>query len=166
MNILVDYLLREKFVLDLKQLIKGRSLVLELAAALQQQRWSRIETCTNTCPFIDLEGQTWQSFQTGLGPKHRYNFHRRLKNLYREFEPSFECVVSEHQRGAALVTLVALHNKRMQERGGSDGLHSSKLVDFHEELTRLALAQGWLRLFVLSLNGRKAAARSGSSSRK
>jgi len=158
MDILVDYLLREKFVLDLKQLVKNRSLVLQLAARLQQQLWKRSEVPTNICPFIDLAGHTWTSFQAGLGPKHRYNFHRRLKNLYREFDASFECIASEQQRGAALVTLVALHNKRMQERGGSDGLHSSELVGFHEELTRLALAQGWLRLFVLTLNGDKAAA--------
>ena len=157
-DILVDYLQREKFVLDLKQLAKNRSLALKLAVRLEQQRWSRSEIGTNVCPFIDLAGQTWKTFQAGLGPKHRYNFHRRLKNLYRDFDATFECIASEDQRSAALVTLVALHNKRMQERGGSDGLHSSELVGFHEELTRLALAQGWLRLFVLTLNGDKAAA--------
>jgi len=158
MDILVDYLLREKFVLDLKQVLKNRSMALQLIARLQQEGWNRSEKNTNICPFIDLAGQTWESFQGGLGPKHRYNFNRRLKNLYRDFDAGFECVVSEHQRSAALVTLVALHNKRMQERGGSDGLHSSELVGFHEEFTRLALAQGWLRLFVLTLNDYKAAA--------
>jgi len=157
-DLLVDYLLREQFVLDLKQLVKNHSLVLQLAARLQQQHWKRSEICTNICPFIDLAGHTWKSFQAGLGPKHRYNFHRRLKNLHRDFDTRFECVVSEDQRSAALSTLVALHNKRMQERGGSDGLHSTELVGFHEELTRLALGQGWLRLFVLALNGERAAA--------
>jgi CelD/BcsL family acetyltransferase involved in cellulose biosynthesis len=32
------------------------------------------------------------------------------------------------------------------------------LAGFHEELTRLALARGWLRLYVLTLNADKAAA--------
>jgi len=155
---LADYFVRETFVLDLKQLDKDRSLVLQLAARLQQHRWNGSETRTNICPFIDLAGLTWESFQAGLGPKHRYNFHRRVKNLNRDFDAGFECIEHEDQRSAALVTLVALHNKRMQERGGSDGLHSSELVGFHEELTRLALAQGWLRLFILTLNGEKAAA--------
>ena len=158
MDLLADYLLREKFVLDLKQLIKNHSLVLQLATRLQQQHWNRSEICTNVCPFIDLAGHTWRSFQAGLGPKHRYNFHRRLKNLYRDFDVSFECAVSEDQRSNALVALVALHNKRMQQRGGSDGLHSTELIGFHEELTRLALEQGWLRLFILTLNGERAAA--------
>jgi CelD/BcsL family acetyltransferase involved in cellulose biosynthesis len=158
MDILVDYLLREKFVLDLKQLVKSRSLAHQLAARLQPEHWNRSEIQTNICPFISLAGHTWTSFQAGLGPKHRYNFHRRLKNLYRDFDASFECILSEDQRSAALSTLVALHNERMRERGGSDGLHSSELVGFHEELTRLALVRGWLRLFVLTLNGDKVAA--------
>lgn len=158
LDILVEYLQREKFVLDLKQLAKDASLAFQLAARLEHQHWNRSEIHTNVCPFIDLAGHNWQSFQAGLGPKHRYNFHRRLKNLYHEFDARFECIVSEDRRSAALAALVALHNRRMQERGGSDGLHSSELVGFHEELTGLALARGWLRLFVLTLNNEKAAA--------
>ena len=107
-----------------------------------------------------LPGKHGSLFKPSLGPKHRYNFHRRLKNLRREFEVRFELVTSEDQRSAALVThFVTLHNKRMQERrGGYDGLHTSELVAFHEELTPLALAKGWLRLFILTLNGENAAA--------
>src|SRR5579862_7109957 len=59
-DLTADYLLREKFVLDLKQLVKNHSLVLQLAARLQQQHWNRSEICTNICPFIDLAGHTWK----------------------------------------------------------------------------------------------------------
>ena len=155
---LADYFRKENFLLDLKQLLEKRSLAGKLATLLQQQRWTGSEMRTNICPFIDLAGHTWKSFQAGLGGKHRYNFHRRLKNLHRDFDARFDCVVAEDQRSAALAALVTLHNKRMQARGGSDGLHTSELVGFHEELTRLALVQGWLRLFVLTVNGEKAAA--------
>jgi CelD/BcsL family acetyltransferase involved in cellulose biosynthesis len=158
LDILEDYFLQEKFVLDLRQLVAHRSLAIRLADRLQEQRWSRSEIRTNICPFIDLAGHTWQSFQADLGPKHRYNFHRRLKNLHRDFDARLECITSEDQRRATLLTLVALHNKRMQERGGSDGLGSAELVGFHEELTRLVLTLGWLRLFVLTLNDQKVAA--------
>jgi CelD/BcsL family acetyltransferase involved in cellulose biosynthesis len=166
LDILVEYLQREKYVLELKQLVKDGSLAGQLAARLEHQHWNRSEIRTNVCPFIDLAGHTWESFQAGLGPKHRYNFHRRLKNLYREFDARFECIVAEDRRSDALAALVALHNRRMQERGGSDGLHSSELVGFHEELTGLALARGWLRLFVLTLNNDKAAALYGFMYRK
>lgn len=155
---LADYFRRENFVLDLKQVLESGSLAQKLAGRLQEQRWKGSEIRTNICPFIDLAGHTWESFQAGLGPKHRYNFHRRLKNLHRTFDARFECVVSEDRRSSALLTLVALHNERMQARGGSDGLHTNALLGFHEELTRLALSRNWLRLFVLSLNGEKVAA--------
>jgi CelD/BcsL family acetyltransferase involved in cellulose biosynthesis len=155
---LAEYFHRENFVLDLKQLVENHSLAARLAAVLQGQRWNGTEIVTNVCPFIDLTGQTWESFQAGLGPKHRYNLNRRLKNLRRDFDARFESVVTEAQRGPALRILVALHNERMRERGGSDGLHTAELVGFHEELTQLALIRGWLRLFVLTLNGSKAAA--------
>jgi CelD/BcsL family acetyltransferase involved in cellulose biosynthesis len=155
---LADYFRRQKFLIDLKGLPEERSVAGKLATLLQPQRWAASKVRTGICPFIDLAGHTWESFQAGLGGKHRYNFHRRLKNLHRDFVARFDCVVAEEQRSAALLTLVTLHNKRMQDRGGSDGLHSSELVGFHEELSRLALKRGWLRLFVLTLNGDKAAA--------
>jgi CelD/BcsL family acetyltransferase involved in cellulose biosynthesis len=161
-----EYLQRENFVLDLKQLVENHSLAEKLAVLLQDQRWIGSEVVTNVCPFIDLAGHTWESFQAGLGPKHRYNLNRRLKNLRRTFDTRFECVVTEAQRGPALRTLIALHNERMRERGGSDGLHSAELVGFHEHLTRLALYRGWLRLFVLTLNGEKVAALYGFMYRK
>src|SRR5207302_10088997 len=62
------------------------------------------------------------------------------------------------ERREALACLVSLHQRRWQGRGGSDGLHTPALLAFHEEVSQLALARGWLRLFVLSLDGRPAAA--------
>ena len=35
------------------------------------------------CPFIDLTGHSWDSYLDDLGPAHRYNFRRRLRNLER-----------------------------------------------------------------------------------
>src|SRR5262249_58730848 len=61
-------------------------------------------------------------------------------------------------RAAAVKILLALHLKRWEDRGGSDAFDSAGVVAFHEDLSRLALGQGWLRLFVLWLNGEPAAA--------
>jgi CelD/BcsL family acetyltransferase involved in cellulose biosynthesis len=54
--------------------------------------------------------------------------------------------------------LLHLHDARWRPRGGSDAFTSAGLVSFHEEMTRRALARGWLRLFELRLDGRPAAA--------
>lgn len=47
---------------------------------------------------------------------------------------------------------------RWQDRGGSNAFHDPRLEAFHEDFSRLALEQGWLRLFVLRLKGVPAAA--------
>ncbi len=166
MDGLEKYFLCEKVALDLKQVEQGHSFASQLAMRLEDQQWTRSEIVTNVCPFIDLAGHTWDSYQAGLGPKHRYNLRRRLKNINRDFRVSFEAVESEDLRGPVLCTLVALHNERMKDRGGSDGLHSPELIAFHEEFTRVALTRGWLRLFALTLNGVVAAALYGLMYRK
>src|SRR4051812_48666579 len=88
---LADYLQRGHFVVELRQLPEHGSLAKRLAAILQDQRWNASEIRTHLCPFIDLAGHTWKSFQATLGGSHRYNFNRRLKNLNRDFEVKFDC---------------------------------------------------------------------------
>ncbi len=54
--------------------------------------------------------------------------------------------------------LIALHQARWRERGKSEAFSSDALIAFHDEVSALALRRGWLRLFVLRLDGRPAAA--------
>lgn len=154
---LADHLERTGFMLHLGQLPRGRSLALRLRARLAPRSWSGREACTDVCPFITLAGQAWESYLATLGPAHRYNFQRRLKNLQRRFSVDFHRVTAEDERGPALARLIGLHEERWRERGGPGAFGSAGLVAFHEELTRQALARGWLRLFELRLDGQPAA---------
>lgn len=77
--------------------------------------------------------------------------------MNKEFEVRFEQALSEEQRREALALLVELHHKRWQERGSSQAFSTADLLSFHQELGRLALERGWLRLFVLRLDGKPAA---------
>lgn len=147
-----------KFMLELSQVERVTAHANALALELKQYGWIPLRMTTNFCPFIRLAGHSWESYLGSLGSAHRYNFRRRLKNLTQQFDLRFEQVHSEEQRREAAPLLVALHRRRWRERGGSDALHTSALVAFHEELSQLALARGWLRLYVLRLDGRPAAA--------
>src|SRR5262249_36951903 len=98
------------------------------------------------------------SFLASLGPEHRYNVRRRLRQIHQQADMHFEAVDCEERRAAALRILVALHLKRWDERGGSDAFDSEPVVAFHQEFSRRALVRGWLRLFVLWLDGEPAAA--------
>ena len=156
---LADYLSREKLVLELAQLSKDSCVAAEIAARLHQGGWSLAGAQTNVCPFIHLAGHSWQSYLATLGSKHRYNFDRRVKVLMKKFDLRLEQVLSGEQRRQALESLIDLHNRRWQDRRGySEAFYTPSLLAFHEELSRLALEQGWLRLFILRLSGHPVAA--------
>jgi CelD/BcsL family acetyltransferase involved in cellulose biosynthesis len=107
----------------------------------------------DVCPHIPLKGHTWESYLASLGSQHRYNFNRRLKNFQKQGTLVFEVVEKEDQRREALDTLIELHNLRWDERGGSETWQSPAMRAFHDAFTRMALERGWLRLFILRLDG-------------
>lgn len=155
---LAGYLTQRKLMLELRQLKRDSALAMRLAQTLREQSgWRLFEAATDVCPYIDLSGHTWPSYLGTLGSSHRYNFQRRFKQLSREFEVRFEQTVSEEQRREALAHLVELHHKRWQGRGCSEAFTTSDLLSFHQEMGRIALERGWLRLFILRLDGRPAA---------
>lgn len=154
---LAEHLAGGKLMLDLAQLNRNSCLAAGLSGKLGLRGWGCSEKATDICPFIPLSGHSWQSYLATLGGEHRYNVQRRLKNLTKQFDVRFEQAESEEQRRQALALLVSLHNMRWRERGGSNAFHAPGLVAFHDELSRLALERGWLRLFVLWLDGKPAA---------
>jgi len=148
----------ERAVFSLRRVRGDSSLAWALAVRLGERGGSQIAAASEVCPFIRLQGHTWDSFIESLGPEHRSNLRRRLKALASRFEVRFEPATDEAGRREALASLLALHEMRWRPRGGSEAFHTAALRSFHEEISRLALARGWLRLYVLRLDGRAVAA--------
>lgn len=155
---IADRLHRSGRPLVLEQVPAGGSEAAELMRLLQAMGWRRTVEVTNTCPYIDLTDHDWDSYLQTLSSSHRYNFRRRRRQLERDFEVELELVESEERRREALDTLIALHLERWQELGGSEAFGSRAVIDFHHDFTQRALRRGWLRLYVLKLDGRPAAA--------
>lgn len=155
---LLAYLGRARPVLDLPQLPAGRPAAAALAAGLEARGWELLERDTQVCPYIDLEGLTWKSYVAGLGTSHRQNLRRRLRKLEQGFTVRFDRARTAAEAERALDVLLVLHRRRWSGRGGSDAFTGPDVVAFHRELTRLALERGWLRFYVLSLDGWPAAA--------
>jgi CelD/BcsL family acetyltransferase involved in cellulose biosynthesis len=143
---------------DFSQTRADGSRAAELARELESGGWEIRRTPTDLCPYIDLQGQTWDSYLSSLGPAHRYNLRRRLRNLQSKWRFSFELAVTEEQRAAGLREVIALHGLRWRSRGESGVFGNPDMVAFHEEFSRLALGRGWLRLYVLRLDGKAVAA--------
>lgn len=160
---LANHLRHEKLMLELTQLRRHSCAAETFAAELERGGWSLSKAKTDVCPFIKLSGHSWPSYLATLGSDHRYNFGRRLKNLKKQFEVRFEQVHTEKERREVLPLLIELHNLRWRNRDFSEAFCTANLVSLHDELSRLALEQGWLRLFVLRLDGKPAASLYGFS---
>jgi CelD/BcsL family acetyltransferase involved in cellulose biosynthesis len=152
------HLAGRRLMLQLARAPRAGSLAARLGDGLRTRGWSVREGAIETCPYIDLRGHTWESYLATLGSAHRYNVQRRIKNLQRRHALEVREVRAEPDRRPALAVLLRLHDARWQPRGGSDAFTGDALVAFHDEMTRHALARGWLRLFELRLDGRPAAA--------
>jgi len=128
-----------------------------VAERLARNGYRIVERPTGICPYLTLDGLTWDGFLSSLGQSHRENVRRRIRQLEKT-GATFEMTTTEAERGRNLQILFALHARCWEKRGGSDAFHTSELISFHEEFSRLALDRGWLRLFVLRVNGKPAAA--------
>jgi CelD/BcsL family acetyltransferase involved in cellulose biosynthesis len=135
---LAGHLARGKVMLEMAQIRTGGSLARDLAERIEGRGWSLTASSTSVCPYIDLEGRTWASYLAGLGPAHRANLQRRLRNMERSFEWSFREAESEEERREFLGHLIDLHHLRRQELGGSDAFNTPGLLAFHEEFSALA----------------------------
>jgi CelD/BcsL family acetyltransferase involved in cellulose biosynthesis len=157
LDALADYFRSLKTPLWFDHVLTPGAWVENLTQRLAHDRWSPTTRALGTCPFITLEGHSWDSLLGTLGSSHRYNVRRRIRNITSAFEMTFEPVQIEKDRPLALEALIRLHNARWRDRGGSTAFHTGAMCAFHDQATRLALECGWLRLYVLKLNGDVAA---------
>jgi CelD/BcsL family acetyltransferase involved in cellulose biosynthesis len=128
---------------------------ISLANRLERRRWIQATTPGGTCPYIPLSGHTWDSYLATLGASHRANVRRRLRALEQKFDVQFDQVSADDDRRDALERLTQYHGRRFAARGSA--FRTASLRAFHDEATQRFLDRGWLRMFVLRLNGALAA---------
>jgi len=129
-----------------------------LVERMCQRGWQTWQGPNEICPFVSLRGHTFESYLASLGSEHRYAFRRKLKRIETRYTASFDLASTETDRQESLAALFALHAQRWSTRGDVGAFSTQALRDFHDELSRLALAAGWLRLWVLRLDGKPVAA--------
>ncbi|MGH8161998.1 MAG: GNAT family N-acetyltransferase [Gammaproteobacteria bacterium] len=154
---LSEHLASSPQVVSLGQVAAGPCPAFSLAQSLEKKGWSVTSRSVGICPYIGLQGHSWDSYLASLGATHRKNVRRRLNKIHRDFDVGFFEAKTEAERRHCLREFVHLHQKRWRSRGGSNSLTAPEVTLFHDELSRLALERGWLRLFVLRLDGRPAA---------
>jgi len=154
---IADHLAEHQFVLELRQVRVGSRLASRLASWLQQDGWAASQSITDVCPYIEIAGHSWESYLASVGASHRQNVRRRLRRISASFHVDFQQVRTEAQRRECLQSFAELHRRRWAERQGSAALDGEGIMDFHDEFSAIALQRGWLRLFMLHLDGKPVA---------
>jgi CelD/BcsL family acetyltransferase involved in cellulose biosynthesis len=147
-------------MLALSRLRAGTSFARQLVTTLAQRGFRADEVMKfEVCPYLPRPPGGFAEYMQGLGSEHRYAFRRKVQALNKRFAVQFAAASSEETRRSSLATLIELHQKRWRLRdGASEAFTSPALIAFHEEVSALALAKGWLRLFVLSADGQPVSA--------
>jgi CelD/BcsL family acetyltransferase involved in cellulose biosynthesis len=153
---LAAFLASQRLSLRLTRLPAG-SYAAQIARQLSQHGWVSSASDDGVCPVVTLAHHTFDSFLGSLGASHRANVRRRLRALEQQFAVTFERIADHRERRSMLEALASFHVRRYEPRGGSTAFSTSAARSFHEDATRDALDQGWLRMYALRLNGRIAA---------
>jgi CelD/BcsL family acetyltransferase involved in cellulose biosynthesis len=158
LNGLASFLASLSMSLRLPRINKESGLATYLGKAMKHRGYDCVQVAAEVCPFIGLGGMSFEDFLGTIGPSHRYNFKRRLRNLDRDYEVCIEYPKTDAERREALRTVITLHLRRWTPRGGSDAFEGAGLIAFHDEFSALANDRGWLRLMVVKLDGQPVAA--------
>ncbi len=155
---LANFLAGTGVALRLPSVTEDSCIASVFAPMLVERGWQRRDVAMQVCPYIDLSTASWDSYLASVGPSHRYNFRRRLRNLQKSYDVRLERVEGEGDRHEALGQVVDLHLRRWNHRGGSDAFHDDRIIAFHDEFSAIARDHGWLRLRVLTIDRRPVAA--------
>ena len=134
------------------------SLAARLAERLAADGWTASTAPDGVCPVIPLAGP-----HVGLVSRHARLVapRQRPPAAARRSSSSSRCASSgsrpSGRAASALDALVGFHERRFEERGGSTAFCTPAVRAFQDEATRRALDRGWLRMYVLRLNGEIAA---------
>lgn len=106
-------------------------------------------------PLRRLDGETWDDYLATMNRKARGNARREEQHLQRDFELCYRLADDPERLQEDMSTLLRLHADRW---GAESAAFGDSRGNFHRDFASLALDRGWLRLWLLELDGRPAAA--------
>jgi CelD/BcsL family acetyltransferase involved in cellulose biosynthesis len=105
-------------------------------------------------PYLDIAGSSWEQFLAGRSRNLREKIRRSARRLEARHEVSYRLCDDASRLDADLDSLMRLHAARWGTWGAFDG----KLGVFHRDFAHRALEAGWLRLWLMEVDGRSVAA--------
>jgi dTDP-4-amino-4,6-dideoxygalactose transaminase/CelD/BcsL family acetyltransferase involved in cellulose biosynthesis len=127
-----------------------------------EERWGGLIGATTirreASPVLDIDGATFEDWLASRSRNFRDQVRRRERRLRREHTLEYRLCDSTRALEEDMETLFDLHTARW----GSEGeAFLPQTRPFHRDFARLALARGWLQLWLMELDGRPVAAWQG-----
>lgn len=154
---LVGQMERERMVISSQRLSRNGGAVRKLLQRMERSNWSWVELEGDEAPFVSLRGRNWEEYLASLSAQHRATFRRKRRRLEQQFQVELQRADSKAEVASCLADLFELHQQRWGSRGVSE-FATDKSWRFHREFAEMALIRGWLRLYLLTLDGKPAAA--------
>lgn len=102
-------------------------------------------------PAVALDGLDWDAFLAARSANFRQQVRRRERGLHAAHDVALRLSADPSTIAADLETVFALHEARWGGEGS--GALSSAQAAFHRSFATAAAERGWLRLWVLEING-------------
>jgi CelD/BcsL family acetyltransferase involved in cellulose biosynthesis len=100
-------------------------------------------------PSFDAAGVDWEHYLSGRGASFRQTLRRKQRRLEREHDVRFRATTSAEELAGDLDILFALHAARW----GDSRTNFLRCEPFHRAFAAVALERGWLRLWLLEIDG-------------
>jgi len=113
------------------------------------QRLGATRLRRESSPVLDIAGRSWDEFLASRSRNFREQARRRERKLQREHRLTFRITTEPAQLDEDFDIFVRLHGLRWGEQSAFAGARES----FHREFAHLALERGWLRLWLLEIDG-------------
>ncbi|MBD0316883.1 MAG: GNAT family N-acetyltransferase [Thermoleophilia bacterium] len=127
-----------------------------------EESWSAIlgarVVAVESSPVARIETASWDDFLATRSANVRQQVRRKERKLMREHDARYRLVEDPKDLAPALDALFALHRDRW---GGENATRFARTEAFHRDFAATALARGWLRLWLLEVDGRPVAAWKG-----
>jgi len=107
-------------------------------------------------PILSFQGRSWEELLSGYSANLRGQIGRLERRLERSHRLTYRLSTDPDRLDDDLSVLYGLHRARWQHAGS--GALDPRRQAFHRDFARLAQARGWLRLWIMELDGEPVAA--------
>jgi CelD/BcsL family acetyltransferase involved in cellulose biosynthesis len=109
-------------------------------------------------PYIELGGMDWDEYLATRSGQLRNQLRRRMRTLRRGHIVTVRRTSALGEVTADLDTLLRLHAARWRERPGRSAMSGDRARRLHLDFATAAFERGWLRLYLLEVDGEAVAA--------